>query len=64
MPDSRDRQVAAESLEIIRTKTEDATQAAARRGMSSTSLIRAVKRREVDGVMWGSRNEVRVWLDT
>jgi hypothetical protein len=63
MPETKDRQVVAEANEIIRTKTEDTTSAAARRGVSYTHLLRAIKRGEVDAVEWGSRGEKRVWVD-
>jgi hypothetical protein len=62
MPQTRDRRVVAEAQEIIRTKTENPTSAAARRGMSYTQLLRAIKRGKVDAVEWGTR-EMRVWLD-
>jgi hypothetical protein len=63
MPQTQDRQVVAEAQEIIHTKTEDPTAAAARRGMSYTRLLRAIQRGEVDAVQWGPRGEMRVWLD-
>jgi hypothetical protein len=63
MPQTRERQVVAEAQEIIRDQTETPTEAAARRGMSYTGLLRAVQRGEVDAVQWGPRGEMRVWLD-
>ena len=63
MPQTRDQQVVAEAQEIIRTKTEGTTAAAARHGVSYTHMLRRIKRGEINAVEWGSRGEMRVWLD-
>ena len=63
MPQTRDRQVVDEATRIIQEQTDDVTSAAARRGVSYTRMVRAIKRGEVDAVPWGSRGEMRVWID-
>jgi hypothetical protein len=63
MPDDRERQVIAEAQEIVRTRTEDLTSAAAREGVSYTSMYRKVKRGEVEAFELGTRGELRVWIE-